>query len=159
LFFLLLPIVTMKVNQLIRYSAPLGVFLGACYTVRPLETSQPQPATIIVAQLTDSGTVVMANAIGPGAEEVEGLVSGADANTWSLNLKRVDHRGGTSVMWNQELVSFPRYALTHVTEKRLDRGKSWIAGVGIAACAFIVARLFHVLGADTNTNIPPPAPN
>ena len=149
----------MRLSRLVRYSAPLGIFLGACYTVHPLETAQPQPATIVIADLTDSGTVVMANKIGPGAEEVEGIVAAADGETWTLNLKRVDHRGGTSVMWNQEPVSFPRYALTHVTEKRFDRGKSWFAGVGIAACAFIAARLFHVLGADTNTDVPPPTPN
>jgi hypothetical protein len=149
----------MKLNRLMRYSAPLGIFLGACYTVRPLDTAQPQPATIIIADLTDSGTVVMANKIGPGGEEVEGIVVGTDADTWTLNLKRVDHRGGTSVMWNQELVSFPRYALTHITEKRLDKGKSWFAGIGIAACAFLAARLFQVLGADTNPGTPPPSPN
>jgi hypothetical protein len=148
----------MSLNQSVRYAAPVFVFLGACYTAHPLETPLPQPAATIVAEVTDSGVVAMANAIGPGAEEVEGVVSSADANTWNLNLVRVDHRGGSSVMWNHELVPFPRYALTSVSEKRFDRGKSWLAGGLIAAGAFAVAKAFHALGADENkepTPIPP----
>jgi len=148
----------MSLNHSVRFAAPVLMFLGACYTEHPLETAVPQPAATIIAQVTDSGTVAMANAIGPGAEEVEGVVSTADASAWSLNLIRVDHRGGFSVMWSHELVTFPRYALTSVNEKKFDRGKSWLAGGLIAAGAFAVAKAFHALGADENkqpTPIPP----
>jgi hypothetical protein len=146
---------TMNLNPSIRCVAPLLFFLAACYTAHPLEAPLPQPATRIVAQVTDSGTVAMANAIGPGAQEVEAVVSTADSNTWNLSLVRVDHRGGFSVMWNKELVPFPRYALTGVTEKRFDKRKSWMAGGLIAAGAFAAAKLFHALGADENKDTGP----
>lgn len=150
----------MNINHFAPYAAPLALFLGACYTLNPLDTATPpQPATIIVAQLTDTGTVEMANKIGPGAREVEGIVSSADANTWSLNLTRVDHRGGSSVSWNHELVSFPRYTLTQVSIKKRDKTKSWLAGAGVVAIAFLAARLFGVLGADTQPDTPPIPPN
>jgi hypothetical protein len=150
----------MNINHFARYAAPLALFLSACYTVEPLDTAAPPlPATIIVAQLTDTGTVEMANKIGPGAQEVEGIVSSADAKTWNLNLTRVDHRGGTSVSWNHEQVSFPRFALTQVSVKKRDKTKSWLAGVGVVALAVIAARLFGVLGADTQPETPPNPPN
>ena len=140
----------MNLNRSIRCGGPVVFFLAACYTAHPLEAPLPQPATRIVAQVTDSGTVAMANAIGPGAQEVEAVVSTADSNTWNLSLVRVDHRGGFSVMWNRELVPLPRYALTGVSEKRFDRRKSWMAGGLVVAGAFAAAKLFHALGADEN---------
>jgi hypothetical protein len=90
----------------------------------------------------------MANAIGASASEVEGLVVSADENVWKLNLLRVDYRGGNSVTWNGEPVSFPRFALTMPKEKKFDQRKSFIAGGLIAAAAFTAAVLFRALGAD-----------
>jgi len=102
----------------------------------------PPPATRIIAEVTDTGTVVMGNAIGPGATEVEGIVAAADASTMKLYVLRVDQRGGISTLWNRELVTFPRNALTNVSEKRLDKKKSWVAAGTIAAVAIIAARAF-----------------
>lgn len=140
-------------------TASLFLFLSACYTQRPLQTALPVQASTIIARVTDSGTVAMANAIGPGADVVEGVVSSADATTWNLSVMRVDYRGGSSVNWNHEVVSFPRYALTGVSEKKLDRTKSWLAGGIIAVTAFAAAKLFGALGADENKNPGPPPPN
>jgi hypothetical protein len=150
----------MNTNQLARCAVPLALFLGGCYSLNTLDTAAPpRPATIIVAELTDSGTVTMANKIGAGAQEVEGIVSSADASTWNLNLTRVDHRGGFSVAWSHELVSFPRDALTQISQKKRDTTRSWLAGVGIAGCAFLIARAFHALGADQMPNTTPIPPN
>ena len=137
---------------------PTALLLSACYTQRPLERIVPVPATRIIAKVTDSGTVVMGGRIGPGAEEVEGVVATADENVWELRLLRVDQRGGASVLWNSELVSFPRYALTSPNEKRLDKTKSWMAAGLIAVGAFVAARLFQASGADEDTSKPPPPP-
>jgi hypothetical protein len=128
---------------------------AACYTQRPLVTPAPPPATRIIAQVTDSGTVAMGNAIGAGAIEIEGVVASTNGNTWDLNLLRVDHRDGRSIPWNRELVSFPRFALTNPTEKRLDKTRSWIAAGIITASAFIAARLFNLIGADDTTGDDP----
>lgn len=143
----------------VHRSAAAGVlFLTACYTQVPLEAPAPAPAARIIASLTDTGTVVMANTVGPGASEIEGIVTSADANTWSLNLLRVDHRGGTSVTWNREVVSFPRYALTRPEVKRLDKTRSWGAAALIAASAFVATRLFSHGGSDDPGTPPPPPP-
>lgn len=132
--------------------------LTACYSQRPLTTAVPEATTRIVAQLTDSGVVVMANTIGAGAVEVEGVVAAADATSWDLQLMRVDYRGGTSMPWDGERVSFPRYALTHASERTFSKRKSWIVAGLITAGAVLAARLFGAFGFGTGTDggtIPP----
>jgi hypothetical protein len=137
--------------------ATLVSFFTACYTQRPIDVSVPAPATRIIAQVTDTGSVAMANTIGAAALEVEGVVAEADAGTWRLHLIRVDHRGGNSSRWNRETVTFPRYALTNVRETRLDRKRSWIVG-GIAAGAIVALTVLFgsVLSGSTGDGEPPP---
>ena len=129
-----------------------AVLLTGCFTQHPLETMAPRPETHIIAQVTTTGAVDMEGQIGPAPVEVEGVVAQADANGWQLHLLRVDHRGGTSVAWNRELVTFPRGALTTPTEKRFDRRRSWITGGLITAAAFVAARLFGGQAADDAPN-------
>jgi hypothetical protein len=130
-----------------------------CYTQRPLVTPVPEPGSRIVAQLTDVGVVEMSNAIGSGAIQVEGLIVKADATAWSMNLLRVDHRGTGSIAWNRELVTFPRSVLTGVSEKRLDRRKSWVAGGILVAGAYLAARLLGSAGADSSRDGSPVPPS
>ncbi|MBA3404557.1 MAG: hypothetical protein H0U13_07745, partial [Gemmatimonadaceae bacterium] len=97
--------------------------IAACYTQVPLETPVPPPATRVIARVTDSGAVLIGSSVGPGASEVEGVVASASPDEWTLNLLRVDYRGGVSTVWNREPVTFPRYALSHMTEKRVSRSR------------------------------------
>ena len=130
----------------------------ACYTTRPLLDATPQPEAQVIAQLTDIGTVEMANAIGPGALEVEGVVARADANSWTLRLLRVDQRGGISTPWNREEVTFPRTALTRVDVKRLDKGKSWMFAGLLTAAAVLAGLSFGVFTIGSEQVPPPPPP-
>jgi hypothetical protein len=115
--------------------------------------------TRVVARLTDSGVVAMANAIGSGAVEVEGLVAAADAASWDLQLIRVDYRGGASVTWRGERVTFPRYALTGATERTLSRRRSWLTAGAIVVGAILAARVFGAFGFGEPPDEDPPPPN
>lgn len=149
----------MHIKHSLRCAVGLVPLLTACYTQRPLTAVVPASTTRIVAQLTDSGVVAMANAIGAGAVEVEGVVAAADGAAWDLQLVRVEYRGGVSVLWNREQVSFPRYTLTHATERTLSRRKSWLAGGLIVGGALLVARLFGAFGFGGSSDGEPPPPN
>lgn len=127
--------------------AALCLVLAGCYTQRPLETPVPAPETRIIARVTDSGAVVLGGPVGPGALQVEGVVATADPTMWQLNLTRVEYKGGSSVIWNRELVSVPRYAISNVTEKRVSKSRSWLAAGLITAGAVLASRLFSSLGA------------
>jgi hypothetical protein len=130
-------------------TATLISFCTACYSERPLTAPAPAQASRIIAQVTDTGAVTMANVIGPAALSVEGVVAEADAGTWKLHLLRVEQRGGMSSRWNRELVTFPRYALTNAREKRLDKRRSWIVAVALTAAIVAGTLLFgSALGGD-----------
>ena len=133
----------------------LMISLGACYAQRPLAV--PVPATRVVATVTDSGIVTMSSAIGPGATEVEGVVVSADSSTWTLQLLRVAHRSGNYIVWNREEVTFPRSALTNVTERTLDQKRSLLTAGLITAAAFLIGGLFNAItggGDDGEQSVP-----
>lgn len=146
-------------KPIIQRLLPFGlcIAVGACYTVKPLDTTPPAPATHISAQLTDSGTVMMGNALGPGVVSVEGVVKSADRNAWTLRMVSVGQRDGRSILWNHELVSFPSRALREAHVRKLDRRKSWLAAAGITIGAFVAARAFDLLGADDSKDTTPAA--
>jgi hypothetical protein len=139
----------MTLSRVICSGAFLSLALTACYTQRPLVSGIPAPTTRIIAQVTDSGAVAIGGPLGPGALEVEGIIATADEAVWTVNLTRVDYRGGSSVIWNRELVAFPRNALSHVNEKRMSKSRSWMAAGLIAAGAFLASQMFSQLGADS----------
>ncbi len=138
----------MSFSSVICRGAVLFAASTACYTQQPLVSSIPAPATRIIAQVTDSGAVAIGGPVGPGALEVEGIVATADEAVWNVNLTRVDYRGGSSVVWNKELVAFPRNALSHVNEKRVSKSRSWMAAGLIAAGAFLASRAFTEIGSS-----------
>jgi hypothetical protein len=111
-----------------------------------------------MAALTDSGTVALSNAIGPGALSVEGVVSSADENVWVLQMVRVDHRDGRTINWNREPVSFAPGLLTRPSVRVLDKRRSWLAAGGITVLAFIAARSFNLIGSSEEGPDEPPPP-
>jgi len=133
--------------------------VAACFTQAPIETPVPAQDMRIVAQVTDTGVLAMSNALGPGAREVEGIVAGTDATSWDLRLLRVDYRGGNSVLWNRELVRFPRSALSQATERRFSKRRSWIVAGLLTSTALLAARFMGVIGGGDGDNKPPPPPN
>lgn len=139
-------------------AALLVCTITACYSRQSIGMDIPAPGVRIVAQLTDSGTVAMGNAIGPGATEVEGIVASADANAWTLNVLRVEQRGGLSSLWNRESVTFPRSALTAVSAKRINKKRSWLTAGIITVGAFVAARIFGAFDVNEGPGggTPPP---
>ena len=139
--------------------APVLLLLAAgCYKQRPLETRPPAPATRIIADLTDGGTAAMANAIGAGVLEVEGVVSAADDSTWTLQMVRAALRDGRTIDWNRELVRFPAIALTDPRVVVFDTKRSWLAAGGITIGALLVARAFNLIGSpEEDDHQTPPA--
>jgi hypothetical protein len=148
-------------HPLVRKTLALATataFVCACYVQRPVTSAAPAPTSRIVAFVTDTGSVVMSNAIGPGATEIEGVMVDSDGDHWRLQMLRVDQRGGFSTRWNREVVTFPRFALTNVTQKVLDKKRSW-AFAGLAAIVVLGSTLFfgEVIGGD-NSDPPTPPP-
>jgi hypothetical protein len=130
--------------------------VSGCYRHVPIAT--PAASTRIIAQVTDTGSVVMANAIGAAATEIEGVLAGVADEAWRIQLVRVDHRGGMSSMWRREEVAFPRIALTNVREKRLDKKRSWLMAGALTAGVVLLSKAFGGLAFGGSTDGEPPPP-
>jgi hypothetical protein len=126
----------------------IGAMCAACYNQAPLATFPPPPHTHIVAQLSDSGTVAMGSALGPGVIAVAGVVEKADEKTWLLHMVSADQKDGRTIDWNQELVSFPASIFIQPQIRVLDKKKSWLAAAAIMGGAFLAARGFNLIGSN-----------
>lgn len=148
-----LPRLTSSARAVIAILA-MTILVTACYTQHPLTSPVPVVGSQIVAQLTDTGTVLMANQLGPGVIEVEGVVSEADGNNWKLLMTRVEQRGVGSTFWNREAVTFPRFALTRVTQRQFDRKRSWVIAGLITATAILAGHSFGAFsfGGESGTD-------
>jgi len=142
-----------------RFVVRLVPLLAACYSEIPLTTPSPAPGTRIVAQVSDSGIAALSNALGAGPIEVEGEIAATRVDSWDLRMVRVDYRGGTSVLWNRELVSVPRSMLVQPIERRFSKRKSWFTAGLLTATALLAARVIGVIGPGENPDKPPPPPN
>jgi hypothetical protein len=151
----------MRINRMrFRYlGIVIAPLLAACYVQRPLTAPVPEASSRIVVQITDTGRAELANQIGPGASEVEGVVVSANDSAWDLEVLRVGYRVGPSQQWNRERVTFPRYALTNASERSLSRKKSWIMALAITGTALLAAKAFGALGFGGSGGGEPPPPN
>jgi hypothetical protein len=82
----------------------------------------------------------------------------SDGDSWRLQMLRVDQRGGFSTRWNREIVTFPRFALTNIQERVLDKKRSW-AFAGLAAAVVLGSTLLFggvISGGEGDREPPPP---
>ena len=121
-------------------SASLGVSAG-CYSSRPI-MSAPEPGGIAVVTLNDRGRAALSDAVGANAERVEGSVVTRTDSSFTLAIRSVAYFGGTTNSWRGEQVTVPVAGVRGMTERRLSKGRTYLAiGVGVAALvAFIVTR-------------------
>lgn len=123
-----------------------SLLLSACYSSLPLTSPVPEPASRIVARLTEQGRVDMAPWIGRDAVEVEGIVAEIGVNGWELLLLRVEQERGKGALWNRERVVFPAGTLASVRKRRLHKTRTAVF-VGVATTVVIVVGLaFGVSG-------------
>ncbi len=117
-----------------------AVTFTGCYSTTALEQASPAPPMRVVADLTPSGALELAEWIGPEAVAIEGHIVEIRGAEWDVSLLRVDHRT-TSVRWTGERVTFPAGTLRNVRERKLDsvRTVAFVGGVAAAAAALAVS--------------------
>jgi hypothetical protein len=132
-------------------SVPLlaSFLLSGCYSAAPVPPSGPAPGTRIRAELTREGAGQMAPQIGSGVLSVEGFATRAGEREWDISLLSAQMVGGTQVEWNREVVRFPVSALGTVTERKLQKQRSYMAAGVITAAVLLAGRL---IGGDLFNN-------
>ena len=89
--------------------------------------------------LSDSGSVVLASAIGPRAEALVGRVAADSGATMVLALDRVRDRDGNEVAWHGERIAVSRTLITELGTRRFSPSRSAFFG-GIVGVGLIAAR-------------------
>jgi hypothetical protein len=138
--------------------AAVPLVLSACYTSRPLQTSEPAAGTRVVIQLTEQGSEQVAPLLGPRIGVIEGAVESASPVNWAVYVSRLERRDQTEMLWNRERVTLPRAAFGSVEERRLDRRRSYALAGGITLAALVAARVFAGLGSSENGGGGTPVP-
>ena len=138
-------------------AAGLLGLLSGCYNYLPLTTPQPQPGTRVAADLTDSGTAVLARYLGPNVGSVDGRLLTFTGQDLGLSVLVVRNRNGIEHYWKGETVTLPRGDIATVRERKLSIGRSvllFAAGVGGSVALMAAFGVINV-GSSGSGNPPP----
>jgi hypothetical protein len=126
-----------------RTSALILAFVVAgCYSYQPLETPTPTSGTQVEAELTDAGSLQMANQIGPGVISVRGEVVESDSQAVLLALRSVMGRNEQETFWNGEQVRIPTTAVARLQQRRFATGKTLVFGGALFGGLLLAAKAF-----------------
>ena len=131
----------------VRYLAPVLCVLCACYESVPIELAKVQPGTKIRISLTDAGADSLARYLGPGVETIDGKLISTDDRGVSLSVSQVAMRSGQDQFWKGETVLIPRYSLSTVQARRINKTKSVLLG-GAFVVALASIKLSGVAGGN-----------
>jgi hypothetical protein len=118
------------------------ILLSACYTYRPLSTSQPEPGTRVSAELTNDGAHALSGQLGPQVEHVEGDVIAVDSNGVQLAVRQIQTTRGNQVDWSGEKVVIPNAAVSGWQQHRLSAGGTGVMGGLVVGVLYGMYQLF-----------------
>jgi hypothetical protein len=131
----------------VRYLAPVLCVLCACYESVPIELARVQPGTKIRISLTDAGADSLARYLGPGVETIDGKLISTDDRGVSLSVSQVAMKSGQDQFWKGETVVIPRYSLSTVQARKINKSKSLLLG-GVFVVALASIKLSGVAGGN-----------
>jgi hypothetical protein len=131
----------------VRYLAPVLCVLCACYESVPIELARVQPGTKIRISLTDAGADSLARYLGPGVETIDGKLISTDDRGVSLAVSQVAMKSGQDQFWKGETVLIPRYSLSTVQARKINKSKSLLLG-GVFVVALASIKLSGVAGGN-----------
>lgn len=143
---------TITRKKLMQISALILVLLVAgCYRYLPLESPAPAPGTRVAADLTDAGSLQMANQVGPGITSVRGEVIESNPDALLLALTSVVGRNEQETFWNGEQVRIPLTTVARVQQRRFALGKSILFGGAVVGGLFGAIKAFEGGGGGGGT--------
>ncbi|SRR6266550_6266912 len=144
------------VRGLSAAAALLGVLSG-CYNYLPLTTPAPHAGIRVTADLTDSGTSVLAPYLGPGVRSVDGQLVRLTDQELVLAVVATRNRDGIEHYWNGEAVTLPRSDVAGLRERRLATARTIVFVSGGVGGAIALLGAFGVINAGgSSTSTPPP---
>jgi hypothetical protein len=126
-------------------------FDAACYAYVPAAAGAPRPGADVRIQLNDAGTTQLARYLGPRVVAVDGLLASPPTDAEMVVAPvSVQIADGARQRWTGDgNVLFPRQYVTDVQIRTIDRRKSTIAAVAIAASVVTVGTVVMRAGSST----------
>jgi hypothetical protein len=121
-----------------RRFLPCLLLLGGCYGYYPPSSPAPVGREVELT-LSDSGSFVLAQRVGPSAAAIEGRYAADSANSILLSVTGVRQRNGDGVDWRGERVLVPRPLVIKLEERRFSRGRTALFA-GAVAVGLLTAR-------------------
>ena len=139
--------------------AAMATLGSACYSYMPISSS-PDAGMEVKLELNDRGRAALADSIGPAVKSITGSVESANAGVYDMRIHLVEFFNGTFQRWAGERLSVQEDYVLRSNEKRLDRRRSWLAGIGSAALLAAAIVTVDLLGGSDPPTTPidrPPA--
>jgi hypothetical protein len=110
--------------------------LARCTSVRPVRDVSALPAgREVELALTSRGTDTLTPILGPQVVRVRGQLLATAGDTLTLALRRATKENSREEEWQGQSVRFAPGTVASVGERRTDRGRSWLVGVGAVVAA------------------------
>jgi len=106
------------------------------------------PGSKIRISLTDAGADSLARYLGPGVATIDGKLIATTDSGVSLSVSQVAMRSGQDQFWKGETVVIPRYSLSTVQARRINKPKSLLLG-GVLIAALATLKLAGVGGGNS----------
>lgn len=130
--------------------APL--VLAACYTMQPVITPRPNPASRVAFEVNDAGRTALGGLIGPGVKRIEGRLLEVEGEEYHLAVTSLSLLDGGYQVWSGEPVKLRKEYVTSAYERRFSLGRSIGLGVSVVGgfAAFLATR--SLLGGGQGDN-------
>ena len=121
-----------------------------CYSNVPVWEGTPAPSSEITVGLSDRGRKLLAAQLGPGVRHVTGRLVSVTDSVYVVKVTSVDYVStGIAGSWTGEEVNVSRDLVSGVTERRLSRGRTWLAaGLVVAGLALTTTIAIKGFGSD-----------
>jgi hypothetical protein len=125
-----------------------SVHLVSCVHYVPADPAALPAGADVTVGITDRGRSELREALGPGAEWVDGRLLSQTEAELVLSVTAVRHADlAASVPWAGERVAIPRALVREVQERTVDRTRTFIAaGIAVLVITLVSLRGFGVLG-------------
>ena len=116
------------------------VFCGACYQYTAFQPTSSTVGKAVRVQLTDQGTAHVAAMVGPGADYVDGNLSGMTDSSFTLSLTALGRRNGTEEGWKGEVVTVAKADVESIELRKASASKSAALTAALVSGAALIAR-------------------
>ena len=107
--------------------------LAGCYRYAPLAPADLRPGQEVRAELGDQGTAELARWIGPRGVSLRGRLQTVTDSAFTIQVTEVVRRNGVTEPWIGETLHVPRPFVATLGERRFDRRRTLLLGLGVVA--------------------------